>query len=518
MKKLFFVCFILILVSPLLLSYEYIMNNNIPYGTAAVNTKIAALTGGDWDDGYYDLVLPSTHQFYFYGKKVTHIRIWTNGYVTFGFGSAPTDYSDYSNDPIPNVDNPDSYAAPWWDDWDLTANGEIWYILGSSAPNYWVAIEWRNVPHNNDSTASYDFQFFVTANMEWVGDDLTNRANTIMFNYMDTDSGTGVYDYGVSGTVGIEHYTGSQCEKYSYNESSLNNSLAILFTPFVPIYDTTDDNANGVPDLYVWRPSDGINYKRFDNGTTGSFRWGTRGDVFVPGDYDGDGDSDTCVFRPSNSVWYSSDPSFGTPWGTAGDIPVPSDYDNDGATDIAVFRPSDGRWYIKYWAGGSANIWWGTQGDIPVPADYDNDGQADCAVYRPSENRWYIRKSSNPASDWNIWWGTDGDVPFPANRQHGSAYSTLCVYRPSTGTWYHKCQVGLESISIRWGAEYDQPVPNDVNGNGYTDEVVFRPSDGMWYQYGLSVIPWGTLEDKPRCRRNRSIVAPNYSVDDERNP
>jgi hypothetical protein len=34
----------------------------------------------------------------------------------------------------------------------------------------------------------------------------------------------------------------------------------------------------------------------------------------------------------------------------------------------------------------------------------------------------------------------------------------------------------------------------------------------------LSVIPWGTLEDKPRCRRNRSIVAPNFSGDDERNP
>ena len=75
MKKMILLCMVS-LVSSFLFSYEYIMNTATPgIGSHQGTTKITTLSGGDWDDGYYDLALPSANRFYYFGKLVTHLRI-----------------------------------------------------------------------------------------------------------------------------------------------------------------------------------------------------------------------------------------------------------------------------------------------------------------------------------------------------------------------------------------------------------------------------------------------------------
>lgn len=515
MKKIIGMIAFFLIFSAGLFSYEYILDKNprrtYDLMTFVGTTRITTLTGGNWDIGYFDMALPSDNQFYFYGKRVTHLRITTKGYVIPGFGT-PAGNVIAANLPIPDTDPPHPIIAVLWDDWFLVNAGEIWYEVVNAPPYSYVVIEWRGVEKFNHAGSSYDFSVAIGGNA------YPGFANSIIFQYNDVEEGVPDTDYGASATVGIEHYTGAQGEEYSYDTVSLANGDEILLTPFVPIYDMTDGWGDGLPDPVVFRQSDGQGYfycRKNDNPAAQElYIWGASNDIPLPGDYDGNGAIDVGVYRPSSSMWYTwgGSANFTIQWGRAGDIPVPADYDGDGDTDIAVFRPELGIWYIYYLpTGTTSSAQWGWGGDIPVPADYDNDGQADLAVFRPSNNTWYIRKSSNPAQSYIFTWGTEGDIPMPANFQ-SIWYSTACVYRPSTGQWFSYDQTSAVALDGgSWGLESDIPVPNDWDGDGLSDKCVFRPIGGLWYSTagGGTIFAWGWFGDKPRCRRSRLVVAPS---------
>jgi hypothetical protein len=511
MKRVTFVAVAVLFFTVALFSHEYLVDSNpqrtwgFTDGQFFGSTQVTSLAGGDWDEGYYDLALPTVCQFYFYGRKVTHLRIVTDGYIIPGFGSPGGDVESM-NSGIPDPSSPHPMIAVLWDDWDLSAAGAIWYRINDTAAAPFVIVEWRGVPHKDYPETSYDFAVAI------IGNKNQELSDDVIFYYRDVDEGIPAVDFGASATVGIEHYAGTQGEEYSYDSASVADGKFIMFTPFVPIYDTTDAWGDGLPDPVIFRPSQGLWYLRKNDGSAHQATfWGTRGDVPLPGDYDGDGYWDILFYRPTQSTWHHYTGDWAVHWGQSGDIPVPADYDGNGYTDLAVFRPDTGRWFIYFLPGGTtASIQWGTGGDIPVPADYDNDGKADCAVVRPSSNSWYIRKSSDPSSYYVFSWGTNGDVPMPANLMYG-AYSTACVYRPSTGKWFSYDQTnGLTSVAGPWGIAWDVPVPNDWNGDGITDAAVFRPIGGAWYiSSGPTYFQWGKRGDKPRCRRSSLLVAPS---------
>ena len=142
-----------------------------------------------------------------------------------------------------------------------------------------------------------------------------------------------------------------------------------------------------------------------------------RATQFHSGDFDGDGVTDTNVFRPSIGQWFTLNSGSNTvvqqPFGLNGDIPVDGDFDGDSRADVAVFRPSTGAWYFRRSSNGTTfGTQFGQNGDKPEVGDYDKDGKSDLAFFRPSTGTHFVvRSSSDFMTFYSYPFGLAGDIP-----------------------------------------------------------------------------------------------------------
>jgi hypothetical protein len=138
---------------------------------------------------------------------------------------------------------------------------------------------------------------------------------------------------------------------------------------------------------------------------------------FHSGDFDGDGITDSNIFRPASGLWFTLNSGSNTvsitQWGQNGDIPVDGDFDGDRVADQAIFRPSDGSWWVNKSGGGTPiTTVFGAPGDKPVAGDYDKDGITDIAVWRPSNGTYFIARSSTSFTTFfGYGFGQTGDIP-----------------------------------------------------------------------------------------------------------
>ncbi|HEX6124569.1 MAG TPA: Ig-like domain-containing protein, partial [Pyrinomonadaceae bacterium] len=267
-----------------------------------------------------------------------------------------------------------------------------------------------------------------------------------------------------------------------------------------------DFDGDGESDLAVWRPSTGVwhvNRSVDQQYSAHRFGGGEFGDVVVPGNFDGDKRTDYAVFR--NGLWYiqrSSDSAVQiAQFGIAGDKPVQGDFDGDGKTDLSVWRESTRVWYVlRSTDGGYSAFQYGAAGDHPLAGDYDGDGMADHVIWRPSTGAWYILQSGN-GEVMIANFGTAGDKPLVGDFD-GDKKADLSVFRPSTGIW-HVLNTSDGAYSARsWGVATDKPVPGDYDRDGKTDLAVYRESEGNWYVLfsgtgGYAVRRFGTTGDVP---------------------
>lgn len=270
-------------------------------------------------------------------------------------------------------------------------------------------------------------------------------------------------------------------------------------------------------DLVVWRKSSGSWLIRDStDGTTQTNVFGGANDLARPADFDGDGQSDFCVFRPDaaaqTGTWYIQPNNGGTAFygfqfGLHSDVPVPADFDGDRRADIAVWRNSVGQFIVlesssnlaRFISVGQA----GGSNQTPAPADFDGDGRADAAVWESTSGNWTILQSSTNQVR-TVQFGTTGDAPVPGDYD-GDAIFDPSVWRPGgAGTWYYLSSVTGHHVSgqVIATAAGDIAVAGDYDGDGKTDMAIWRPSNGYWHIQKSSTgtlwqQQWGATGDVP---------------------
>jgi hypothetical protein len=195
--------------------------------------------------------------------------------------------------------------------------------------------------------------------------------------------------------------------------------------------------------------------------------FGKTGDVAAPADYNGDGQTDLAVFRPSEGKFYLQSGKV-VVLGKPGDLPVCGDYDGDGFAEVAVYRPSTLTWYFD----GLDSIKFGHKNGVPVPADYDGDGMLDVGIFRKDNSMWQTSLGNIPLQLKH----SPGDIPVPGDYD-GDGRAEMAVFRPSTGEWI----IDRFKETIKLGQEGDVPVPGNYFMGGKTSPAVYR-SGKIYFQ------------------------------------
>jgi spore coat protein A, manganese oxidase len=258
---------------------------------------------------------------------------------------------------------------------------------------------------------------------------------------------------------------------------------------------TVDFDGDNKTDYSVFRTSNNVWYIANSSAGSQTFtftQFGLTGDIFTPGDYDGDGRDDISVWRAG--IFYvlrsSTNQITAYQFGINGDEPVARDYDGDGRTDYAVVRRTGGQ-LILYINNSSNNSFrieqFGLEQDVTAPGDYDGDGRFDLAVYRtPASGQGTFFVNGSTTGFRAQGFGIAGDLVVPGDYDGDGKTDFAVVRQGSPYRWFILRSSDNSFYQVDLGTKPHLPTQGDYDGDGKTDVSVYDPGIGAFYTYQSS--------------------------------
>ncbi|MBX7103122.1 MAG: PKD domain-containing protein [Gemmataceae bacterium] len=202
------------------------LNINLGNALNLVGTASGVKSAGLDDANDAIVQVPLGGSFRFYGQDFTATNASENGLLSFN------GQNKSGNNTSLNSTGTVALIAPFWDDLQTNTSltDRVLYrnvdLDGDGVNDYFI-IEWHNVPHaGNDPTKTATFQALLQLNTGSVNGD-------IIFNYIDTDFGNALYNFGASATIGIQ--SGGTPQKgftslNSFGPDAFKNNQAVRFS------------------------------------------------------------------------------------------------------------------------------------------------------------------------------------------------------------------------------------------------------------------------------------------------
>ncbi len=196
------------------------------------------------DDDAATVAVNLPFSFTYYGTSYLKVSVCSNGFVSIG----EEDYRFGSNSAIPHTDGPENMIAPFWDDLDPSASGDIYRWFDSD--NHRFIIQFDEVPIWNTS----DIQTFQVILLDPDYHPTPSGDGPILIVYETVSAPSGC-------TVGIENPNETSGIQYLFDgvydghAAPLTSGSALLFTTEPPVEPdipwivfesvTVDDNTGG---------------------------------------------------------------------------------------------------------------------------------------------------------------------------------------------------------------------------------------------------------------------------------
>jgi subtilisin-like proprotein convertase family protein len=246
-----------------------------------------------------------------------------------------------------------------------------------------------------------------------------------------------------------------------------------------------DFDGDGKTDTAIYDQTSSQFFVLLSGGSALTPQFGNPAHVNIPvaGDFNGDGKDDTAIYDQTSSQYYvlfsgvtppnGLSKQFGNPAHI--NIPIGGDFDGDGKTDTAIYDQTSSQFFVLLSGGSALTPQFGNPADVNIPlaGDFDGDGKTDIGIYDQTKRQFFILLSSGGALTPTA--GNLGDVNITAAGDfNGDGRTDIAVY-DQTKSQFLISLSGGGSLTPQFGnpAHSNIPLSGDYNGDGKTDVGIY---------------------------------------------